>query len=418
MGADGKFRFYDVADVRAAAKDGWFATLGKCGVDTSLLTGRHTKCPGCGGKNRFRYDDKEGNGTFLCSQGTGEILSGDGLTLLAHALGITWAEAIQKTGDIVCPDKVRVGQRGQVSQGEAGEKRQWLPPVPEKPVTGANKFDLATLRKAVRADLKVDDAWLAERSPVDVGSVGSPEDYLSAVFAPTERVLIFTDYYSQGDVIFQPDKGAYRLADKAGVKAVRLKAIPTRVENDGMWYLSQPVDGGWKVNPRGKADEAGELPLARRIYECFTDWRHLVLESDEAPDGLWLNFIVQLPLPIVAIYRSGARSVHTLIRLDNHSLPGFQAIRKQLLPMLSKFGACPGALTANRLTRLPLGQRKVVRCEACGKVMTAKKGSTLCKCGVWLGADRARWVTQSLLYLNPKPEPGGLPICEGGNRLF
>jgi len=35
-----------------------------------------------------------------------------------------------------------------------------------------------------------------------------------------------------------------------------------------------------------------------------TAWRYLVLESDVAEAGQWLNLLVQLPLPIAAIYTS------------------------------------------------------------------------------------------------------------------
>jgi len=51
-------------------------------MDERALSGRHCPCPMCGGRDRFRFDDKDGRGTFYCS-GCG---AGDGVAL---AMGIT-----------------------------------------------------------------------------------------------------------------------------------------------------------------------------------------------------------------------------------------------------------------------------------------------------------------------------------------
>jgi len=60
-----------------------------------------------------------------------------------------------------------------------------------------------------------------------------------------------------------------------------------------------------------------------------------------------------LPLPIVAIYTSGGRSVHALVKVDCESKAQFDALRDDLIPVLAPLGADPSAITAVRLTRLP-----------------------------------------------------------------
>jgi putative DNA primase/helicase len=50
------------------ARGRWRGILLALGVDPKFLENRHQSCPFCGGKDRFRFDDKEGNGTFFCSQ--------------------------------------------------------------------------------------------------------------------------------------------------------------------------------------------------------------------------------------------------------------------------------------------------------------------------------------------------------------
>ena len=62
----------------------WRQTLENYGC--RLPSGRHHgPCPVCGGKDRFRFDDKEGRGTWFCSQCDPQ--SGGGLLLLSRFLG-------------------------------------------------------------------------------------------------------------------------------------------------------------------------------------------------------------------------------------------------------------------------------------------------------------------------------------------
>lgn len=62
----------------------WRQTLENYGCH--LPSGRHHgPCPVCGGKDRFRFDDKEGRGSWFCSQCDPQ--SGGGLLLLSRFLG-------------------------------------------------------------------------------------------------------------------------------------------------------------------------------------------------------------------------------------------------------------------------------------------------------------------------------------------
>ena len=45
----------------------WPGILKHFGLDDRTLSGDHCPCPVCGGKDRFRFDDKEGRGTYYCS---------------------------------------------------------------------------------------------------------------------------------------------------------------------------------------------------------------------------------------------------------------------------------------------------------------------------------------------------------------
>jgi hypothetical protein len=78
-----------------------------------------------------------------------------------------------------------------------------------------------------------------------------------------------------------------------------------------------------------------------------------LIETDVAPQDLWRKIIVQLPQKIVAIYESGRNGDHVLIRLDAASKADFDARCSQFDDDLVRLGACPGSLTARRLSRPP-----------------------------------------------------------------
>lgn len=71
------------ADIKRSSQGRWPDILLGLGLEVKL--NRHSPCPGCGGKDRFRFDDRTGNGDFICNQMDGK--SGDGFTLLQHAYG-------------------------------------------------------------------------------------------------------------------------------------------------------------------------------------------------------------------------------------------------------------------------------------------------------------------------------------------
>ena len=237
------------------------------------------------------------------------------------------------------------------------------------------KFDLVRLREEVRmVPEMVDEKWLAEMSPVDVTTC-TAAGFLDALYLPGERVIIFTDFYSQGQFIHWSGRGSFRLARRPGVKAVK-SDLPAGGP-DGVWFLCQPISGEWKLNPRS-LDKQSRPKLSRRSEEVVTAWRYLVLESDEAPAELWIRFLAKLPLPIAAIYTSGGRSIHALVRVDAESKTWWDQYKKLIMPLLSLLGADPAAITAVRLTRLP---------------------------GCFRGGRMQR-----LLYLDPNPDVAGEPI--------
>ncbi|MDQ6955527.1 MAG: DUF3631 domain-containing protein [Mariprofundaceae bacterium] len=55
-------------NTKERAQGRWGEILSRFGVDAACLDGKHRACPVCGGVDRFRFDDKDGSGSHICSQ--------------------------------------------------------------------------------------------------------------------------------------------------------------------------------------------------------------------------------------------------------------------------------------------------------------------------------------------------------------
>ncbi|HGN1302057.1 TPA: DUF927 domain-containing protein [Proteus mirabilis] len=119
--------------MKLKANGQWQAILSHLGAEVPLNT--HTACPHCGGKDRFRFDNKDGNGTFICNQ----CGSGDGLDLVQRVLGVSVTEAAKEVANIIgidtrsaCPPAYRRSEikaqqdelKVQQAEKQANEKRE------------------------------------------------------------------------------------------------------------------------------------------------------------------------------------------------------------------------------------------------------------------------------------------------------
>ena len=79
-----------VERIQDRARGRWRGILDAVGVDPRYLTGKHGPCPICnGGKDRFRFDDKGGDGTFFCTH----CGAGNGVDLVMKIRGVAFVEA-------------------------------------------------------------------------------------------------------------------------------------------------------------------------------------------------------------------------------------------------------------------------------------------------------------------------------------
>lgn len=198
---------------------------------------------------------------------------------------------------------------------------------------GKHEFDPTRLAKAIAplAEVKDITAFIQDRSPVCVTGISSAQ-FLRHLYSSEEKILILTKLESQGDLVW--------------THSVPDARIPSR-HPAGVLFLPNPVDGEFHPNPRLQGKPS------RRSAESITSFRFALIESDQVECDTWLRFLALLPLPIAAIYLSGRRSVHALIRVDATDKDHWDKIVTPHKPFFAAFGADIQALTAVRLSRLP-----------------------------------------------------------------
>jgi hypothetical protein len=275
---------------------------------------------------------------------------------------------IQAAGDHPKQQKIQSQWRRAAMHVKANpgdwQSLQWAKPLP-KPVYQPEKLK----QVAARLPEVVDAEYLEARSKFTCWN-RSAAGFLHKLYLPGEKVVVLNVYKSQGCGVWQ----------HPGIVGDLSALNHLRTGQYGVWYMAQPVHGEFVYADRLKSEYNPE-GKSRRCEECVTSWRYSVIESDKANPNEWLRALVRLCLPVSAIYESGKKSIHALVRVDAESKAEWdEIIRGKLLPVLTVLGACSETLTAVRLTRLPNCRR-----EETGQL-------------------------QRLLYLDPEPDDE--PICQ------
>jgi putative DNA primase/helicase len=79
------------------ARGRWSGILPALGIAETFLTGKHGPCPLCGGKDRWRWDNLEGRGTWICSK----CGAGDGIALVMERNGWEFSEAAKQIEAVI-----------------------------------------------------------------------------------------------------------------------------------------------------------------------------------------------------------------------------------------------------------------------------------------------------------------------------
>ena len=176
----------------------WPRILPALGV--KVIKNRHQACPVCGGSDRFRFDDKEGRGTWFCNQ----CGAGDGLKLVEKVFDVSSSEAAQKVNAVT------------------GN----LPPVAPEAIAAAETETDADRKTAAELAAK-----LMEKTRPATGNA-----YLTRKGFPGRESLMFTATHKTGGVTYRAGDVVVPLHDETGA-LVNLQLI----NSDG---LKRTLKGG------------------------------------------------------------------------------------------------------------------------------------------------------------------------------
>ena len=84
-------------ELRHAARYQWRYILPALGIPPEKLTNRHQPCPVCGGRDRYRFDDRDGSGSYICTH----CGNGDGFSLVMHWLDCDYRTAAAAVSDVL-----------------------------------------------------------------------------------------------------------------------------------------------------------------------------------------------------------------------------------------------------------------------------------------------------------------------------
>jgi hypothetical protein len=183
----------------------------------------------------------------------------------------------------------------------------------------------------------------------------------AALFFGNEFINIVTKHTGKG----KPDGiGRTKLRDD-WMRDFRKNGIPQGPA--GAWYRFNPT------TKTGSGDKGGHTD------DDVTAFRFMLIESDKLPMELQLSFFGKLRLPIAALYSSGGKSIHCLVKMDCTDADQYREQVARILNMLRPYGFDASNKNASRLSRLPGASREI-------------------------GANENG--EQRLLYLNPEPVEG------------
>lgn len=144
------------------AQNRWKEILPRLDIASTALTNKHGPCPVCGGKDRFRFDDKDGKGTWFCSQqhggdsDNGNGSAGNGFALIMDKRRCDFAEAARLVETIIGtdsePQAAPVGKdRQQAGETYAAVKLLWREGQPLHPDNAAGRYLITRLGVAVQS---------------------------------------------------------------------------------------------------------------------------------------------------------------------------------------------------------------------------------------------------------------------------
>ena len=245
----------DANKVKDDSTGKWHGICAALGIKVG--DGKHTACPMCGGKDRFRFDDKEGKGTWFCNG----CKAGDGFALVMGVLKCSFPEALEAVGKVVgTAEKRNIPKESKITTEKMREIFNTSRPATEKNPVGAylKNRGLSVVPATLRYQAK---CWCSERKkecPAMLAVFTRPDGF----GATMHRTYITAD------------------GKKAAIESVK-KLLPTVRDPKGGAIRLFPLDGEILAIAEG-------IETAIAVYEdtrlpCWAAYSTTMLEQFEPP---------------------------------------------------------------------------------------------------------------------------------------
>lgn len=245
-----------------AAVGKWVGILKHLGIEESYLRDKHGPCPLCGGSDRFRFDDKDGRGTWYCNQ----CGAGDGMRLAIEFTGLDFKAAAAQIDEIVGNVEIQA-----VKQKPKQDPLVRLKRIARgaKPVDGINPVRLYLRSRGLRPTRKI-----KYRPAMAYYEKGYPTRYFPAMIclfqSPEGKPITYHATYLT-------EKG-----EKAPVSAVK-KIMPPNGEMAGGAIRLTDI-----YEHIGLAEGVETALAVTEMYglPCWATATAAMLESFEPPEGV------------------------------------------------------------------------------------------------------------------------------------
>lgn len=250
---------------RAAGR--WASILPQIGLDKRFLSRRNGPCPFCGGRDRYRFSDLNGTGSWICSQCQPD--GGNGADLVMRLKGVAFPEAAALVEPLIETAPVHVRREKPAQDKRADLQSMWA--SASVPVSGDPVM-----------------CWLGRRCGVTIPPAGIRTAMHLAHWDSEQRIK--THHPAMLARFWSPDGTSstihrtYLTQDgrKAAISPVRM-LMPGDVPIGGAVRLMAPVDGEIVIGEGIETCLAASRLWSTPAWACLTAG---LLAAWEPPGGI------------------------------------------------------------------------------------------------------------------------------------